>query len=135
MLLKWTLAFLAAAGAFTIAGVIGALTSDFLGFWSTPAAGFAAAFAVVLATYMSAPSHKLTVAVGSLFAGAAAAWYLLEPSFYPESYGARRAYQPTHLPIIGTYAGGLLGLLVSVSIHRWAGPNNSSKPTPLRGAT
>jgi hypothetical protein len=131
MLLKWTLAFLAAAGAFTISGVAGALITDALGLWSIPGAGFSAACAVVVVAYVSAPSHKFIVAASTFIAGATAAWLLLEPSFYPESYGSRRAYQPTHLPVAATYAGGLLGLFVSACIRRWAGPNNSSKPTLL----
>jgi hypothetical protein len=134
MLLKWTLSFLAALGAFTISGVAGALITDALGLWSIPGAGFSAAFAVVVAAYVSAPSHKFTTAASTFFAGAAAAWLLLEPSFYPESYGPHEAYRPTHLPVAATYAGGLLGLFVSACIQRWAGPNSSSKPTPLRGA-
>jgi len=134
MFLKWTMAFLAVAGAFLIAGIAGGLAADSLGFWSTLGAGFAAAFAVVLVAYFSAPAHKLSVAIAAFVVGAIVAWSLLEPSFYPESYRERGAYQLTHLPVLATYLGGLLGLLVSACIRYWAGPNNSSKPTPLRGA-
>jgi hypothetical protein len=134
MLVKWTVAFLAVVGAFVLAGVAGGLAADSLGYWSTPAAGFSAALAVVLVAYFSAPARKLLAAASAFVVGAAAAWSLLEPSFFPESYGERGGYEPTHLPIVATYIGGLLGLLASVCLRRWAGPNNSSKPTPLRGA-
>lgn len=134
MILRWMLAFLAAAGAFAIAGIAGALLSEFVGLWSSPGAGFAAAFAVVVTAYASAPKHQLGAATATFFAGAVAAWIVLEPSFYPESYGSPGAYQPTHLPLVATYTGGLLGLAVSACVHRWAGPNSSSKPKPLRGS-
>jgi hypothetical protein len=134
MVLKWTLAILAVLGGFTLAGTLGSFATDLAGFWHLPGAGFSAAFAVVVVAYLAAPSHKLLSATVALFLGAIAAWLVLEPSWYPESYGDRGAYEPTHLPIIVTYAGGVLGLIVAAAIRRWAGPNNSSKPTPLRGA-
>lgn len=134
MVLKWTLALLAVLGGFIVAGTLGSIATDLAGFWHLPGAGFSAAFAVVVVAYIAAPSHKLLCATVALLLGAIAARLVLEPSWYPESYGERGAYQPTHLPIIATYAGGLLGLIVAAVLRRWAGPNNSSKPTPLRGA-
>ncbi len=134
MILRWALALLLVFCGFVVTGMLGGLIAGFVGLWHLPGAGFSAAFAVVIAAYLAAPSHKLGSAFTALILGAIAAWLLLEPSFYPESYGDRDAYQPTHLPIIATYIGGLLGLLAAVLIGRWAGPNNSFKPTPLRGA-
>jgi hypothetical protein len=134
MVLRWALALLAIFGGFTAAGLLGGLASDFAGFWQLPGAGFSASFGVVVVAYLAAPAHKLHTAIVALILGAVAAWLLLEPSFYPESYGARGAYEPTHVPIVATYVGGLLGLVVAALISRWAGPNNSFKPTPLRGA-
>ena len=69
----------------------------------------------------SCPGHlrcrtelKFTLCGAALVAGALLAWLVLEPSFYPdmERYGAL-AYQPTHLPVIATYSGGIVGLLVA----------------------
>jgi hypothetical protein len=134
MVLRWSLALLAILGGFAVAGVLGGLAADVAGFWHLPGAGFSAAFAVVIVAYLAAPTYKLRTAAVALVLGAIAAWLLLEPSFYPESYGERGAYEPTHLPIIATYIGGLLGLVAAMLIGRWAGPNSSSKPTPLRGA-
>ncbi|MCD9088643.1 hypothetical protein [Stenotrophomonas sp. SY1] len=130
MVLRWALAFFAVLGGFSVAGVLGSLATGFAGFWHLPGAGFSAALAVVVVAYLAAPSHKLRAAIAALVFGAIAAWLLLEPSFYPENYGDRGAYEPTHLPIIATYTGGLLGLLVAAIIGRWAGPNNSFKPKP-----
>lgn len=134
MVLRWGLAFLAVLGGFFAAGVLGALATEFAGFWHLPGAGFSAAFAVVVVAYLAAPSHKRLASTVALVLGAAVAWVLLEPSFYPESYGERGAYEPTHLPVIATYAGALLGLLVSSLIGRWAGPGNTFIPTPPRDA-
>lgn len=135
MVLRWVLALLAVLGGFAVSGMLGGLASDFAGFWHLPGAGFSAAFAVVVVAHLAAPSHKLPVAIAALIFGAIAAWLLLEPSFYPESYSNRGAYEPTHLPIIATYIGGLLGLLVAAIIGRLAGPNNSFNPNPRRGST
>ena len=127
MALKWTLAFLAALGGFTAGGIIGSVASDLAGYWYRPGAGFCAALAVVVVAYLAAPTHKLLSATVVLLLGAIAAWIVLEPSWYPESYA------PTHAPIIATYVGGALGFLVAAGIHRRARPNNSFKRMPLRG--
>jgi hypothetical protein len=134
MVLRWTLAMLAVAITFVGAGILGGVVAGIIGLWHLPVAGFSAAFFVVVVAYLAAPKHKVMAAVFTLFAGAVAAWLLLEPSFYPESYGDRGAYEPTHLPVIATYLGALLGLIATALTWRRAGPNNSSKPTPLRGA-
>ena len=134
MVLRWALGFLAVLSGFLVAGVLGGFATVLTGFWYLPGAGFSAAFAVVVVAYLAAPSRKFRASTVALILGAVVAWVLLEPSFYPESYGERGAYQPTHFPIVATYLGGLLGILASALIGRWAGPNNSFKPTPLRGA-
>jgi hypothetical protein len=51
-------------------------------------------------------------------AGAFAAWWLLEPSWHPENY-REMAYQRTHLPLVATYAGGLVAV-AAVAIRRAA---------------
>ncbi len=134
MVLRWVLALLVIFSGFAVAGILGGLATDIAGFWHLPGAGSSAAFAVVVVAYLAAPTHKLLAATVALVLGAVTAWLVLEPSFYPESYGDRGAYEPTHLPIVVTYIGGLFGLFASVLIKRWAGPNNSFKPNPLRGS-
>ena len=110
---RWSLAFFAVAGAFFIAGVAGAIVSDVAGFWYRPGAGFAAALAVVVTTYVSAPTRKFQLSCIALAVGAITAWLILEPSWYPDSERYHPlAYQPTHLPFIATFAGGVLGLLL-----------------------
>jgi hypothetical protein len=109
---EWIVGAFAVCGAFFIAGLGGSIASDMLGFWHLPGSGFSAALAVVLCTYFAAPSHKFTCACLALAAGAAVAWRLLEPSWYPENYNDL-GYQPTHLPVLATYIGGAIGLLVA----------------------
>ncbi|WP_188981958.1 hypothetical protein [Pseudomonas matsuisoli] len=128
--MKWTLALPAILLGLVIAGEIGVGSASTLGLWNLPVAGFSAAFAVVVVAYLASPSHKRTATVVAFTCGAIAAWMLLEPAFLPENYGAGRAYQPTHLPIIFTYAGGLLGCLVALLIRRWTASNGAVKPTP-----
>ncbi|MFN0196903.1 MAG: hypothetical protein ACKVT0_09155 [Planctomycetaceae bacterium] len=115
MVLRWFFAVLAVMGGFFVAGISGGIAADLVGFWAVPGAGFSAAFAVVILTYLTVPNYKFLSACVALVIGAIAAWPILEPSFFPESYGERGAYQPTHLPIIITYAGGILGLLTAVA--------------------
>jgi hypothetical protein len=107
----WILAILAVSGAFLVAGIAGSIVTGMLGFWDLPGAGFCAAMAVVLATFYAAPQRSLLITCSVFAAGAAAAWFFLEPSWYPENYGAL-AYQPTHLPFIVTCSGGLVGLVL-----------------------
>ena len=109
---RWFLAFLAVAGAFLIAGVTGSIVTDLAGLWHLPGAGFSAALAVVVTTYVAAPSRKFQASCLALVVGALAAWFLLDSSWYPDTdrYDGL-AYQTTHLPFIATFSGGLLGLL------------------------
>jgi len=121
MALKWLLMLLAVLGGFFTAAIVGALITAYAGFWDLPAAGFCAAFAVVVVTYLAAPRHKMPSATLAFCIGAVVAWFFLEPSFYPE-YPARYqdvAYQPTHLPLIATCLGGILGLAVVMGLWRW----------------
>lgn len=111
MFRQWILAVLAVAGAFFLAGIGGSAATDMLGYWHLPGAGFCAALAVVLTTYFAAPSHKLVLAGCAFLAGALVAWRFLEPSWYPENY-EKLAYKDTHLPLIATYVGGVIGLVV-----------------------
>jgi hypothetical protein len=134
MLLKWVLAILAVVGGFFVAGIAGGVATDFAGFWLLPGAGFSAAFAVVIVAYLAAPSHRVLSSIVALVIVAAVAWYFLEPSFTPESYGENGAYQPTHLPIIATYLGGILGLVVAAGLGRFARLTDAIRPSSLSDA-
>lgn len=114
---KWFIALLAVAGAFLISGVLGSFLADFLWSWSLLGAGFAAAFSVVCVAYLAAPDHKFIFSVVTFVVGVVVAWLFLEPSSYPESH-ATMAYQPTHLPLVITYIGGVLGLFVVALVNR-----------------
>ena len=127
MKLRWLVAVLAIIGGFFISGIVGSLVTDALGFWSLPGAGFSAAVAVVVVTYMAAPHSKFVAACIALLVGAIVAWLTVEPYFFPESYQDGRAYQPTHLPIAATYIGGILGLLAVAIYNFTRKPNNSLK--------
>lgn len=114
---SWFLMVLVTVGTFVIATIVGFLLAAFLGIWPEPAAGFLAAFLVVFMASFAAPSHKPLSAILTFAIGAAAAWYLLEPSFYPESF-PDKAYQATHMPWLMTCSGGILGLLVAILTTR-----------------
>jgi hypothetical protein len=126
MIRNWTLAVLATLGAFFFAGIAGALATNAVGFWEIPGAGFCAALAVVVTAYLAAPTHGFLCALCTLAIGMVVAWLLLEPSFYPESYRAR-AYEPTHVPVIATYLGGVIGLLAAAVLRR---RSTTSLPEP-----
>ena len=134
MSIRWFFTASVISVSFIVAGFIGAFVADAFQLWYEPVIGFFAAFAVVLSTYLSAPHHKLTSAIAAFFVGAVLAWILLKDSFYPSSYGEELAYTSTYLPLVVTYLGGTLGCLTAALINWWVGPNNSFKPTPLRGA-
>lgn len=127
--LKWALACLFLFAGFVGAVMVGAFVAELAGIWDLPAAGFSAAIAVVVGAYLAAPSHKILCAAVAFILGTVAAWLLLEPSYYPENYGSL-AYEPTHLPIVATYAGGLLGLLAAPLIRRWASLVHKLSETP-----
>lgn len=118
---RWILPILAVFGSFFIAGIAGSIVSDMLGYWDTPGAGFCAAFAVVLTTYFAAPDRKFVNACLAFALGAVAAWFFLEPSWYPEHY-RQRAYEPTHLPLFITYLGGAIGLAIAAILRRREAP-------------
>lgn len=107
-------------GSFLVGGAAGGFAAWCLRIWLLPAAGFCAAAAVVVVGYLAASTYRLQAGCVVSVVGAIAAWVILEPSWLPESYGDR-AYQPTHLPIMATYCGGVLGLLVATLLGRARG--------------
>ncbi len=108
---KWLTCLFAIIGGFFSCGIGGAFIASYFGFWELPAAGFCAAFAVVALTYVSAPSHNEAASVLSFIVGLITACYILQPSFYPESY-EQHSYQGTYIPFISTLLGGLFVLAV-----------------------
>ncbi|WP_156042730.1 hypothetical protein [Marinobacterium lacunae] len=106
----WGISIFSVFGAFVACGFGGAVIADFAGLWGLPLSGFCAAFATVVVVYYSTPSNSTISAIISFFIGSILAWFILEPSFYPEFY-PEVAYQPTHLPIITTLTGGFIALL------------------------
>lgn len=118
MVLRWFLLLPIVLGGFLVAGTLGSLATAAVGAWHLPGAGFSAALVVVILAYVAAPAVKLQTAFCMLIVGGGIAWWLLEPSFYPESYRDCGAYLPTHLPLVATYLGGLLGLCAVLVDHR-----------------
>lgn len=124
---KWLRWALFVGGSFLVAGAAGGFAAWCLHLWLLPVAGFCAAAAVVVAGYLAAPAFKLPISGVVFVLGAVAAWVILEPSWLPESYGDR-AYQPTHLPVLATYCGGILGLLAAALFG-----NTRAGPKPQAG--
>lgn len=114
---RWLIAVGAVGVALVFGGLLGSVAAHGVGLWEEPVAGFLAAFAVVAAGYTAAPHRKLVFSAFVFVVGALAAWKLLEPSWYPESYHGRE-YQRTHLPLLLTYAGGITSLVLSSAYHR-----------------
>jgi hypothetical protein len=111
-LFRWILFTLAVIGALTVGVLAGSFSAHALGVSEFPVTGFFAALAVVVTAAFAAPTHRIAATVSVFATGALAAWWLLEPSWFPESY-PDRAYQPTHIPLVVTYLGGVLGLAVA----------------------
>ena len=126
MTTRWLMAVLAVMGGLLVSGLAGAIAATLLGFWDLPGASFSAAASVVVIAYLAAPRHKFLAACTVLILGAVAAWMILEPAWLPESYRGRGAYQPTHLPIIATYLGALIGLAAVLLLRRASGRNAGS---------
>jgi hypothetical protein len=117
-LIRWAMVVFAVLGTFFGLGIATLFVADFFGLLVKPVSGFVAAFAVVLVTYLTAPSHRMTAAIVVLVLGAIISWDLLEPSFYSEPYPGKQ-YQTTHIPIIMTWLGGALGLGLSFTLNKF----------------
>jgi hypothetical protein len=77
-------------------------------------AGAAIAFVVVGA--MMAPRYRMIVALALYGAGAYVAWVILDTWFFPESHP--RAYQISHVPLLLTLLGGLIGVFIAFFLAR-----------------
>lgn len=110
---KWVTFIFAVIGAFVACGVGGIVIAWILGSWEIPIAGFCAAFGTVAIAFVSAPSHRTLATFAVFFVGAVLAWFMVEPSWYPQAY-ADNAYQPTHMPFIVTVSGGLVSLAIAL---------------------
>ena len=119
MMTKWATFLFAVIGAFFVCGIGGAVFASSLGLWDLPTAGFCAAFGVVSIAFVSAPAKRSEVSLTVFVAGALLAWFLIEPSWYPETY-AEKAYQLTHLPFLVTISGGLVALAIALlPFNKW----------------
>ena len=76
----------------------------------------AAAVAFVVGGAMIAPRCRLLTATMLYSLGAYVAWFVLNPWWFPE--GLPRAYQPSLVPLALTLSGGLVGLLITLTLHR-----------------
>ncbi len=103
--------------------------------WFEPAGGFILALVWVLSAHFIAPDRKPVASAIAFGVGAMFAWKLIGHSYYPENHP--QAYQPTHIPILVTIAGGFLGVAVSMTIEMMKRkPNQASDATsePAPGA-
>ncbi len=107
---QWSVSIFSIVGAFFIFGISSGLISGYFGFWEKPISGFFAAFTTVFMAYISAPKYKKIYAILFFVLGAIAAYFALEPSFYPVSHP--NAYEPTHLPLIVTLSGGVIAIVI-----------------------
>jgi len=120
MMIKWATFVFAVIGAFFLCGIGGAVTAEWLGLWVLPVAGFCAAFGVVSLAFVSAPAKRSEVAITVFVAGALLAWFLIEPSWYPEIY-EEKAYQSTHFPFLVTILGGVVALAIALlPFKKWS---------------
>ena len=118
VLVRWLLTPPIVVLVFIISGVLTYeyLLFSFFYYWFEPVAGFIAAFFVVITAYISAPKAKARAVAITYIIGVVCAWYLLADSFYPEQHP--KAYQPTYIPLIATYTGGLLGVILCFVIEK-----------------
>ena len=112
---RWIVAFFSVAGAFFLCGIGGSFIASLFGCWELPVAGFCAAFSVVSTAYLSVPKFRNESCIIVFVMGTFAAWFILEPSYYPEGY-QELAYQPSHLPFIITVAGGISALVACLLV-------------------
>jgi hypothetical protein len=108
---------------FLVSAISAGILADLAGLWKKPIIGSVAAFCVVIAGYLSAPSHKIIASVFWLIVGAISAWILAGDSFYPEDH--EHAYQLTFIPLTATYLSGLFALLICLLWHKKHNSNAS----------
>lgn len=113
---RWVIVPFVAVTVFVVTAIVGFGLCLLFGLWFEPVIGFMAAFSTVLITSLSAPKFEEWVGVLTYFLGAVAAWYLIGDSFYPENYA--QPYEPTNIPIVVTYLGGLLGVALCFFLKR-----------------
>ena len=106
---SWLIAAFAVIGAFALCGLGGAVIAEAFGIWSTPVAGFTAAFAVVAVAYLATPNFQRQSTILVFAVGCLAAWGLLGDLVYPGTY------ETTPLPFLITVAGGVIALIICVT--------------------
>lgn len=115
-LIRWLSTPFVPVMAFLLAALSSGLLADKLGFWHEPVMGFVSAFVVVISAYLTAPDGKDWISLVAFLIGAVVAWFLVGDSFYPENYF--RAYEPTYVPLVATYIGGLIGVILCFVLNR-----------------
>ena len=101
---------------FLVSAIAAGILADLAGVWKKPIIGSVAAFCVVIAGYVTAPSHKPLASVVWLIVGSISAWILAGDSFYPEDH--EHAYQLTIIPLLATYLSGIFALLICLLWHK-----------------
>ncbi len=101
---------------FVASAVAAGILAGLADVWKKPIIGAVAAFCVVIAGYVTAPSHKQAASAIWLIIGAVSAWVLAGDSYYPEDY--EHAYQLTIIPLLATYLSGLFALLLCLVWHK-----------------
>ncbi len=115
-MVRWILAVFTIFGGFSLVGFLTILVAELSGLWTTPYGGFAAAMAAVVVTWLAVPRHREAATAVTLMLGVLGAWMLLRHETYPE--GHPRAYALTLIPLIATYAGAVVGLVVVFVLRR-----------------
>jgi hypothetical protein len=116
---------------FLFLGLALAFLNSFLRLWFEPAAGFILALVWVLSAHLIAPDRKPIASAMAFGIGTMLAWQFIGDSWYPENHP--KAYQPTHLPIMVTIAGGVLGFAGSITMEMMKRKPKAYNATPHSG--
>ena len=124
-ILRWIALPFVVGLSFFGAAYAGSYLGSSMGYWQFPPMGFAAAVAVVCSAYICAPFRKRTIATLALFLGAELAWLFLSPPSQFPLYYERAPGDRTYLPILATYAGGVVAWLVCINWHAQDGASKT----------
>ena len=111
-ILKWCLFFVGYLLALVATPMLSTLAFNKTLCWKEPVVGSITAALVVIYSYVAAPQYKQYVAVGGYLLGVFFAYQLPDMHRYPECH--KNAYMQTWLPLILTYAAGLMTLLIII---------------------
>ena len=120
---KWIISGFAIIGAFLSVGIGAYGIASIFSIWTTPYAGFSAAFGAVYIAGITAPKNFKAYSIFVFILGILIAYLALHNYTYPESYTGKE-YQPTLIPLIATLFGGILGLIINLVFLK--GANNET---------